>query len=447
MASPLKPPRLPLPPPLRGVDDAPTAGFTYDSITRRLPLILDELVAHAMDTLPHATVAAIAALRAEIVRDAPLSPPSDATWAAYVAPHAGCTWLTAPWWLVENYTYQRVREAVAMHGGPADVFAPQKAAALHGARRAFVQSVLPIVAGGGGEGGKIGDDALPGAVYRSLWGNRADLSLHTVAALATGAAGGSGGSGATGDADPNAGLLLVDDVPAAVAIFRAATASAIAASPAAVAVVLDNCGLELLSDLALVDALLRDGGSSPGCVRVTLWAKAAPVFVSDAQPHDVDAHVAWLDSAAAAAAVENGGSGSGDGVGDETAGMRALAARLRGYLADGSLVVASHAFFCSPLAFWDAPSDLVGRLSGCALVIAKGDANYRRLLGDAHWAHDTPWAEVTGYFPAPLLALRTAKSGIVAGLPPGAEAAAAAAHPADWLTSGRYGMAQLGGRL
>jgi hypothetical protein len=46
------------------------------------------------------------------------------------------------------------------------------------------------------------------------------------------------------------------------------------------------------------------------------------------------------------------------------------------------------------------------------------------------------------YFPAPLLALRTCKSGIAVGVPPAAEAAAKAAAP-DALLTGRYGVIQL----
>jgi hypothetical protein len=33
-------------------------------------------------------------------------------------------------------------------------------------------------------------------------------------------------------------------------------------------------------------------------------------------------------------------------------------------------------------------------LATCQVVLIKGDANYRRLLGDLHWAHDTDFAEL-----------------------------------------------------
>jgi hypothetical protein len=81
---------------------------------------------------------------------------------------------------------------------------------------------------------------------------------------------------------------------------------------------------------------------------------------------------------------------------------------------------------------------------GGALAVFKGDANYRRLLGDAHWPHATPFARVVGgHAPAPVLALRTCKAGLVVGLAPEAAARAAAERPADWLTSGTFAVAQL----
>lgn len=45
-----------------------------------------------------------------------------------------------------------------------------------------------------------------------------------------------------------------------------------------------------------------------------------------------------------------------------------------------------------------------------ALVFVKGDANYRRLIGDRLWPTDTPFSDVAGYFPTRLCALRTLKA-------------------------------------
>jgi Damage-control phosphatase ARMT1-like domain len=45
-----------------------------------------------------------------------------------------------------------------------------------------------------------------------------------------------------------------------------------------------------------------------------------------------------------------------------------------------------------------------------AMVFVKGDANYRRLLGDRTWPLDTPFGDVVSYFPVPVCALRTLKA-------------------------------------
>ena len=89
-------------------------------------------------------------------------------------------------------------------------------------------------------------------------------------------------------------------------------------------------------------------------------AQAAPVFVSDAMPEDVTAHVEWLRTAApfpGAAAV-----------GEEL--TAALAPSLH---APALLSLLPHHFLSSPHAFWELPGDLAAVLGSAALVIVKGD--------------------------------------------------------------------------
>ena len=85
--------------------------------------------------------------------------------------------------------------------------------------------------------------------------------------------------------------------------------------------------------------------------------------------------------------------------------------------------------------------------STCRRRLSAGaqDANYRRLLGDLHWAHDTPFGTLCDYFPpgTALAALRTCKSGVLVGCAREQEAAATAAHPDKWLVGGLYGMVSL----
>jgi hypothetical protein len=79
--------------------------------------------------------------------------------------------------------------------------------------------------------------------------------------------------------------------------------------------------------------------------------------------------------------------------------------------------------------------------TGSRLVIFKGDANYRRVVGDALWSPETPLSIVTSGFPAPLLALRTLKSDPIVGLPPGTAQQLEALDPA-WRVNARRGVIQ-----
>ena len=76
------------------------------------------------------------------------------------------------------------------------------------------------------------------------------------------------------------------------------------------------------------------------------------------------------------------------------------------------------------------------------LVVLKGDANYRRLLGDRLWPLDAPFHEVAAYFPAPLLALRTLKAELGCGIPRERAEKAEAERPGTWMTDGVFGVAQ-----
>ncbi|CAM9690462.1 unnamed protein product, partial [Laminaria digitata] len=77
-----------------------------------------------------------------------------------------------------------------------------------------------------------------------------------------------------------------------------------------------------------------------------------------------------------------------------------------------------------------------------ALVFVKGDANYRRLIGDRLWPTDTPFSDVAGYFPTRLCALRTLKAELGCGMPKEATERGAQQHE-DWMVNGRCGCIQL----
>jgi hypothetical protein len=187
--------------------------------------------------------------------------------------------------------------------------------------------------------------------------------------------------------------------------------------PKRIDVVLDNAGQELLADLALARGLLQ---AHPGC-QLVLHVKSHPTFVSDATQQDVDGTLRQASATGGELSV------LGDDL--ELAGRRA---RLR---------VTTDGFWTSPLAGWEFPSHLRQELASSDLVIFKGDANYRRLLGDRHWPYTTPFEAVLSYFPAPVLCLRALKADVAAGLdPPMIEDAGRA--DGDWMIDGRWALIQ-----
>ena len=91
---------------------------------------------------------------------------------------------------------------------------------------------------------------------------------------------------------------------------------------------------------------------------------------------------------------------------------------------------------------WDLPADLFDALRAEDVVVLKGDANYRRLLGDRHWDFSARFSDVASYFPTALLALRTLKAEIACGIAPEQVERARRENPQGWLVTGAYGVAQ-----
>lgn len=86
------------------------------------------------------------------------------------------------------------------------------------------------------------------------------------------------------------------------------------------------------------------------------------------------------------------------------------------------------------------PEDLITDLSKSNLAFVKGDANYRRLLGDRTWDLSIPFTDVASYFPCPVSPLRTLKAELGCGMTLDQVNRAKAADPKDWMVTGKYGV-------
>lgn len=180
---------------------------------------------------------------------------------------------------------------------------------------------------------------------------------------------------------------------------------------------MDNAGTEEAMDLVLADLLMREGIADG----VVLHVKALPVLVSDVITSDVHAMLREMR--------ERGGATS------------ALSDRLKRAMETGRLVVVPDPFWNTDARWWELPPRLSESFSGAALVIGKGDANYRRAGNDAVWPLETTLAEAVGPFPAPLLLLRTLKSDTLVGVPTERARELDGSEP-DWRTNGTYGVIQ-----
>lgn len=397
----------------RIADAPPEDLFTLDTITARMPKIIDSVI----ETLPEALASnselldGLGKLQVEMRDGAPLQllkgtserVGADAWNQDLAGPvAAGQTWHTAPWWLVENYMYKRILEELDKIGESAssyDPFAPSKSKSIAAAASMIDVSVQPLLklftaAETTSEDHAEKHSALKAGLLRSLWGNQADLSLS---------------AGKVGDdvAD-SGGQIITDNIDSAVDLLLGARGRP-------VIIVLDNHGPEVLSDLILVDALIRVAGVSS----VSLHVKDAPVFVSDVTKDDIEGILDWVDDQASD-----------------------FGKRLRGWLETGKLDVVPSSFYTTARFFWQLPGELKSKYQEAAVVILKGDANYRRLLADLHWDYDTSFEEYAKTFwPSEgLVSLRTMKSGVALGISKEKQAEARADHPNDWLTCGVYGQ-------
>ena len=94
---------------------------------------------------------------------------------------------------------------------------------------------------------------------------------------------------------------------------------------------------------------------------------------------------------------------------------------------------------------WEMPEPLRSDLKNrCDLAFVKGDANYRRLLGDRYWDYTSPFKDVVGcYFPCPVCSLRTLKAEVGCGMEK-EQVERAKGLDDEWMVNGRFGVVQFG---
>ena len=386
------------PPPIR--TDSSNA-FANNTMRARLPAIIDETLALNPDY--DASIAAgLRKLRDDIATGAPIEPlPASAAdydeWQQAIARQREIVtgqlgWQNAEWFFAETFAYRWLLHAARWDECGRDPFLPKKLEELRGdALWRLVDEALQPAASH--------EDALMQLLALDLWANRIDLSYAASMQRGT-------------DISPED--LLVDDRQAVIDHLAGCREGVIH-------LIADNAGSELAMDLALTDRLLREDGA-----QVTICLKWRPTFVSDATPQDVWMMLAEMRKRGARAS--------------------ALAQRLHAAWTAERLRFLPHPYWNSSRLLWDMPAPLRSELHAARLIIIKGDANYRRAVGDCLWEAHTPFAEVLNYLDAPALCLRTLKSDPVVGLPSAEMTAQLQASDRHWRVNGKRGVIQFKAR-
>jgi uncharacterized protein with ATP-grasp and redox domains len=339
----------------------------------------------------------------EIQGDAPPNPLAEVTldtvfWNEKLASLHPKSWFDLPWYFAEAYFYRRVLEATGYYqtksdGFMRDPFHPQKANQLRDDLQSLENSLWLFDP-------ENPERSFERLMLAALWGNRADLS-HMDIDLSSPALDLAGGEHLE---------MLINNIPETINYFSRKSRS--------VAYMTDNVGRELYSDLALIEYLLNEGFAD----YVTMLVKPAPLFVSDAMRKDVDLALQLL--------LES-----------KLDVLQSFAKRIQLHIKNGLLVILEEPSLCGYQMFDEMPFDFYRNLSSFDLAVVKGDANYRRVVGDRHWDFLQPVNEIVQYFPADLLMLRTLKSEVVVNLTQ--EQVEKLNHRyKDWLVKGYCGLIQ-----
>ena len=370
------------------------AAFTFDvrfphiinQIKTNNPLQPSQLV--ALDELTQEIAAGTVPVGKEITY-----PEDRVYWETFFAEYAGKRYAEVPFFEAEAYIYYRIIHIVDFRNTGLDPFHRVKTDSLM-QHRDFVEAASakhmqqPTV---------FSADYFGTLLQATLWGNSADLSqLETNDALV----------------DPALrNNLVIDDSAALCRMISSKNGGEID-------FITDNAGLELVSDLFLIDYLLAAGQVS----HINLHLKAYPTFVSDATPSDVMDHLELLN-------------------GFESEAVSRFAGRLEAHRSSGKLRLLSHPFWNSPCHFTKLPEAITQGFAKDTILLFKGDANYRRLFEDREWPYTMPVKGMLDYLERPCFSIRTLKSEIVLGMD-GDQVRQLDETDENWVTNGKYGLIQ-----
>ncbi|XP_061602482.1 damage-control phosphatase ARMT1 [Cololabis saira] len=423
-------------------------SFAYLTIRDRLPTILTKVI----DTIHRnknkffeeygeeginaekQTIGLLSKLRNELQTDKPVLELTDSlqdaeSWNQYLqrqqrlqGDQESVSWFKSPWLYVECYMYRRIQEALWLNPpiSDFDVFNEAKTQSFYASQQA-VMALCTYLEDVRKNMEKLSKNLLlehfNTLLQVSLWGNRCDLSI-------------SAGQDNAQKTSPIESLnslqpfILVNDSSMVWSTLNSPQEPGESGTKTAdrVDIVLDNAGFELVTDLVLADFLVSSGLAR----QIHFHGKSFPWFVSDVTVNDLQ----WTIQQT---------------MGANHKWVSKCGFQWRNYLKEGVWHYHEHPFWTQPHEFCDMAADapeLYATLQQAALVLFKGDLNYRKLTGDRDWDHTVGFSTaLRGFGPAPLCSLRTLKANIQVGLQPGLGEKLTSQDP-TWMTSGKYAVIQ-----
>ncbi|CAG9993979.1 unnamed protein product [Clonostachys byssicola] len=423
-------------------------SFASDSVRMRWPTILTQAIQDITKSTSKAEgaekqaegkkiIEQLTTLKDEVVNDAKLTPivndefPDEvASYNKEIQDRGNPSWLDVTWLFAECYMYRRISTFfnLTKHWKEYDLFAIQKLDTFRTSRNAVLELASrykELVSDLKADKEKTHNLEAEKILFQEffeicLWGNATDLSLLTnmtyedIQKLQ--------GSEARKAAEQN---ILVNDLPKAYEILKKARDEG--KKERRIDFVLDNAGFELYVDIILGGFLLATGLAT----QIVLRPKSIPWFVSDVLPSDWTATLDALSDPKRFFETPND---------DEKAQGKvpvALTAKEEQDLLfvhqdwaseykNGQITLVPNRYWTRGGSFWRLPKEapeLHEELKPAELVIFKGDLNYRKLTGDAHWDTTTPFPQALGPLGpgsgVNVLSLRTCKADVVVGLKPG----------------------------
>jgi len=379
--------------PIRGIDIGSFAGFT---IKNRLPMILERVI-HEND-FEAKTVQKLSELKDQIsngkVQDYIHNGEDASNWNKWIKSYIGFPWFELPFYGAEAYFYRLILDKTDYLHNYIDPFSVQKNQDILNKQNHFNKLLSKLL--------EIKQEASNEAIYikylllNSLWGNKADLSqVHLDATI---------------HEDINEDATIIDHIDYIVSIIQNGIKK--------IDIILDNCGLELFTDLILAVELIDTGLTE----RIILHSKAYPMFVSDATAFDIHSLIKYL--------VKRN---------DDP--VSSYANNIISMIEGQKIIIKDHLFWNSPDYFYEMPNELFAELQSSDLIIIKGDANYRRVFGDRKIPMTELPVKFTTYLPTKSFAIRILKSEIMLGLD---RQIIFSLNKSDkrWLSDGRYGIIQ-----